>query len=593
MARKRKNHKASKNFFKSIFKWCLLLSIWIATFGALAMFYYLHDLPSLADLEAESGKQVIEINYDNGNRITNRGEIYTNKIHYYQLPHNLINAVISTEDRRFFNHHGVDIFGIIRAFYVNHRAGRIVQGGSTITQQLAKMLFLDSNRTLKRKVQEVLLAFQLERNFTKEQILAFYLNRAYFGSGNYGVENAAKNYFGKTVARLNLNECAILAGVLKAPSRYSPKSNLKDSLARAQIVLKGMIDAGYLDEENFFEIVQDANLRANSSQKLYFSDYVYNQYKDFLNKRQEKEKIIKITTTLNEEIQEKIEESLNDFIAKNLKKLGKSQISVIVMAKDGAILGLVGGKDYQESQFNRAIYAKRQSGSAFKSFVYLAAFENGYKINDVFEDKKINLGNWLPDNYNSKYLGEVTLRKAFADSLNSVAIQLSQKVGIAKIAKTARNCGISSKIAKDDSTIALGTSEVSLLELVASYATIANDGRPVIPYSIIKIQDASGNEIYSRSSSGFNSLFAESSIIDIKKALRLVVEEGTGKNADIADNIYGKTGTSQNFQDAWFIGFDDDYVMGVWMGNDDNSPTNKITGGSLPAKLFANIISEM
>ncbi len=580
-------------FFKFILKWGFFFSIWIAIFGTLALFYYFKDLPSLSDLEAKNGKQIVQINYANLERITNRGEIYSSEISYFELPQHLINAVVATEDRRFFNHHGVDFFGILRASYVNHEAGRIVQGGSTITQQLAKLLFLNSDRTFKRKIQEVLLAVQLERNFTKEQILTFYLNRAYFGSGSYGVGNAAKHYFGKDISRLNLSESALLAGLLKAPSKLSPKNNRSLAEDRANVVIKNMIEAGFLSEDNLQQLNQDPSYKIDHSQKLYFADFVYEQFPEFLDKSSKGEGLLKITSTLDERIQEKLENILDEFNQKNSKKLDKAQIAVVVMNKGGAVLGMSGGSDYQQSQFNRAVTAKRQAGSAFKTFVYLAAFESGMSDDDTMEDKKTNVGTWLPDNYDNRYLGEVTLRQAFANSLNSVAVQLGRKVGGKAVAEMARTCGIVSKIDKDDPTIALGTTEVSLLELTGAYATIVNAGEPVIPYSILEVKNAADETLYKRESSGFAPVISQSAEEKIKKLLRAVVENGTGKNANVAENIYGKTGTSQNFRDAWFIGFSDDYVVGVWIGNDDNSATDKITGGSLPAVLFAEIIEKI
>jgi len=580
-------------FFKFILKWGFFFSIWVAIFAAIALLYYFQGLPSLSDLESKDGKQVVQINYSNGNRITNRGEIYTSEVSFYELPPHLINAVVATEDRRFFSHFGVDVFGIFRAYIVNHKAGRIVQGGSTITQQLAKLLFLNSQRTFKRKIQEILLAVQLERHFTKEQILTFYLNRAYFGSGSYGVGNAARHYFGKDVAQLNLNESALLAGVLKAPSKLSPRNNHELAENRANVVLKSMIEAGFLDEKNLSELDRDPNYKIDHSQRLYFADFVYEQFPEFLAKADLQQKVISINSSLDEGIQENLEEILNKFAEKNSKKLGKSEIAVVVMGKDGAVLGMSGGKDYQKSQFNRAVYAKRQAGSAFKTFVYLAAFENGAQTDDVFEDKKINIGTWLPENYESRYLGEVTLQQAFANSLNSISIQLARKVGGSAIANVASKCGILSAIDKNDPTIALGTTEVSPLELVSAYATIANNGEPVIPHVILEVKNDKGHELYKRQSSGLAAVISPSAEEKIKKVLREVVESGTGKNANIADDIYGKTGTSQNFRDAWFVGFDHRYVVGVWIGNDDNSATDKITGGSLPASLFAEIIEKI
>ena len=580
-------------FLKFILKWGFFFSIWIAIFGAVALLYYFKDLPSLSELEAQKNKQVIQVNYSDSERITNFGGIYGSEIDFYELPSNLINAVVATEDRRFFKHHGVDIFGMVRAAYANHEAGHIVQGGSTITQQLAKLLFLNADKNFKRKIQEVLLAVQLERNFTKEQILTCYLNRAYFGAGNYGVGNAAKFYFGKSVSRINLNEAALLAGLLKAPSKFSPKNNKELAEDRAGEVLSNMIEAGFLDEKNLSEMNKDVTYKVEKSQRLYFADFVRDQYPDFISKKFAKEKKILITTTLNRKIQEKLEEVENEFVAKNSDKIGKSQVAIVVMDKSGAVLGMSGGRDYQESQFNRAVYSKRQAGSAFKTFVYLAAFENGANVDDTLEDKKINVGVWLPENYNNHYLGEVTLKRAFAESLNSVAVQLARKLDQGAIAEVAHKLGIVSEIKKNDLTIALGTTEVSLFELVSAYTTIANNGEAVIPFTISEVKNDKNEMLYKRESSGLGAVISAEAQNKIKEVLREVVEKGTGKNANVASNIFGKTGTSQDFRDAWFVGFNDLYTVGVWIGNDDNSPTNKITGGSLPAQLFAEILQKI
>lgn len=571
-------------------KWSFFLGIWLAICGVLTLLYYLRDLPSLTELESGNGKQIVQINYSNGSRITNHGGVYSSEVRYFELPQNLINAVIATEDRRFFSHCGVDFFGITRAYYANHRAHRIVQGGSTITQQLAKLLFLKPERTAKRKVQEILLALQLERQFTKEQILTLYLNRAYFGSGNYGIGNAAKFYFGKEVSRLTLNESAIIAGLLKAPSKFSPKNNHDLAESRSNVVLQSMIDAGFLDEKNIAELDQDVVYHLDHSQRLYFADFVQENFSEFLSRKQREEKVIRIITTLDESVQERLESIADKFAQENFAKIGNSQIAVLVMKKDGEIVAMSGGKDYQKSQFNRAVNARRQAGSAFKAIVYLTAFEVGMTPDDVMEDKKISVGSWLPDNYENRYFGEVSLENAFANSLNSVSIQLAKKTGGKAVVETAKKFGISAKIDSTDPTIALGTTEVSMLELTGVYATIANGGRPVFPYAIREIRDGEDRVLYGYQSSEFNPIISSTTQKNMKQILRKVVTDGTGKNANVAEDIYGKTGTSQNFRDAWFIGFDDSYVVGVWIGNDDNSSTNKITGGSLPATLFGRII---
>ena len=580
----------TKISFKIIAKIIIFLTILLVlTLGAIAT-YYCIGMPSLNDLENQNSKQIVRLNYDNQNLIINRSEIYQSEVSYYELPTNLVNAVIATEDRKFFSHGGIDYLAIIRAYFVNKQAGKIVQGGSTITQQLAKLLFLKPEKTFRRKVQEALLALQLEKNFSKEQILTFYLNRAYFGSNNYGIGNASKQYFNKEVAQLNIQESALLAGLLKAPSKISPKNNPELAKRRTRTVLKAMQECGYLDKNFANDDEKEDFFREDFGQRFYFADYAYQQIFEFINKENFQDKILKITTTLNEKLQNNLEEILNKFTKNNAEKLLNAQIAVVVMDKSGAVLALSGGNNYQQSQFNRAILAKRQAGSAFKTFLYLSAFQNGYKIDDVFEDKRVRVSNWLPDNYESRFLGEITLKRAFANSSNSVAVQLSKLVGAKKIAQTARLSGITSKIDEHDLTISLGTSQVSLFELTSAYATIANDGTPVIPYVILQISNQNDEILYQKTNAKLPKVFSASAIEAIKIALREVVESGTGKIANVNSEIYGKTGTSQNFRDAWFVGFDDEKIVGIWIGNDDNSPTQKITGGSLPAELFSKIM---
>ena len=578
---------------KFVIKWGLILAVIASIAIAVTIAYYYQNLPDIENLDKGSDKQIVQINFSNNERITNFGDIYYDEVQFYELPQHLINAVVATEDRKFFDHFGVDVFAIIRASYANHKAGRIVQGGSTITQQLAKLLFLSRDRTFQRKAQEVILALQLERRFTKEQIITIYLNRAYFGSGNYGVAAASKFYFGKIVSDIDLNEAALLAGLLKAPSKLSPKNNQNSAENRTNVVLSSMIDAGFISEKNIKELNKDISFKNNSSQKLYFADFVHDQLNDFLDKKDLDKKLISVTTTLDEKVQSSLEEAANEFVAENSKKIGKSQIGVVVMNKDGAVLGMTGGKDYQQSQYNRAVYARRQAGSTFKTFIYLAAFERGFKPTDIFEDKKVNIGAWLPDNYEGKYFGAVDLKTAFANSLNSVSIQLAQKVNRQEIADMAIKLGITSPINKNDLTIALGTTEVSLYELTAAFASIANDAKPVIPYVISVVKDDKNREIYKRESSGFSAVLSQDTQKYAREILRAVISDGTGRKANVASDVFGKTGTSQNFRDAWFIGFDDNYVIGVWIGNDDNSSTQKITGGSLPAELFAKILKKL
>lgn len=577
-------------FLLKLFMFLVIFAFIFAFFGYI---YYSSDLPDIDDLNKDEAKQIIEIHFSNDEILTSYGNQYSSDVKFYQLPQNLVNAVIAIEDHNFFSHTGFDIKAIIRAFYVNQMAGSIKQGASTVTQQLAKLLFLSSNRTFKRKIQEMILAFRLERKYTKEQIMAMYLNHAYFGSGNYGIAAAAKYYFDKDVSELSLRESTLLAGLLKAPSKLSPKNDAKSAQERADLVLSRMIDEGFIASKNSNLIDSEIAYKTNRLQRLYFADYVRDQFDEYLNREDLKSRKIIVKTTLNERVQEKLEDELNKFVDKNAKRLDKSQIALIVMDKNGGILGLAGGKNYQKSQFNRALYSKRQAGSVFKTFVYLSAFEKGFKPSDVFEDKKIEFSNWLPNNYDDKYFGSVTLKDAFAKSLNSVAIQLAKKVGTKEIARTAKKLGITSKISENDLTMALGTSQVSLFELTSAFASILNDSIPVMAHGISQISDEDAQILYLRESSGFLPVLSAKTTNYAYEILQEVVLNGTAKRASVREGVYGKTGTSQNYRDAWFIGFNDRFVIGVWIGNDDNSPTKNITGGSLPAELFGNIISRL
>ena len=591
-----------------IFKITIKTAIFVATWIAIAVFgiliYYGYDLPKLQELELVIKKPTIELKYSNGNRLLGFGEVYREQVTYYQLPKDLVNAVIATEDRRFFNHWGFDIIGIIRAMFVNQAAGKIVQGGSTITQQLAKMLFLDPERTFKRKVQEVLLALQLEQNFTKEQILSFYLNHAYFGSGNYGVANASKFYFNKEVEKLSLNDSAMLAGLLKAPSKLSPRNNPKLAKERREQVIRNLIDEGYIKKDKLKFVNNEIEYQDDATQNLYFVDLIKDEIaKNFT--PQTREKNVSIITTLDEDLQNNFIRIVSQFTKKHQKILEnkgkKTELALVAINKEGEVVAMIGGRSYQQSQFNRALQAKRQAGSAFKAIIYASAFESGINSDEIFEDKKISIGDWEPENYNNQYRGEISLKDAFAYSSNSVAIQLAQKIGNLEIIKMAKKLGITSKINQSDSTIALGTTEVNLLELTNSFSIINNDGNSVDLHFIKEIVENKINgKNKIKSTSTYQYLKPESQLLlnenvveELQDVMSGVVEYGTAKNANIDNDAFGKTGTSQNFRDAWFIGSFEDLTIGIWFGNDDNSPTNHITGGTLPAMLFGEIIARI
>lgn len=596
----------NKKVFKFFIKWGFVLFIWLFICGIIICIYYGKDLPDI-DFQKETNKDVnIEILYSNNEPIKLYGSANSDITNYAELPLYLVDGLVATEDRRFFSHHGFDVFGILRAMITNIRAGYIKQGGSTITQQLSKMLLQNSQKTLKRKVQELLLSIYLEMKFTKEEILMMYLNKAYFGAGKYGIKSASKFYFNKEVYELDLEESAMIVGLLKAPSKYSPQNNPVLSKERTRQILKNMYDAGFISAEEYNKYVNDflydiveatTNTTENMNEELYFGDYVRNRVTDYTNKTN-----LRVTTTLNQKIQTSIENSIIEFINTNKNKLGKAQIAVVAMSNDGAILGMTGGINYNKSEFNRAVYAYRQPGSAFKLFVFLTGIrEKGFTPYTKFKDEPVAVGNWFPDNYAGKYYGEVDMKTAFAKSLNSVAIQVSEYSGLNNVAKLAQQMGIKSKIDKDDPTIALGTTELSLLELVSAYSVVINDGYVVIPYSITKIVDEDTNNIvYYRTSSGKSKILDDLDIDYIKEMMYETILSGTGKNAYIYEvmnkgykYVGGKTGTSQNYADAWFIGYVGDMVIGVWIGNDDNTSMNKTTGGTLPTILWRNIVERI
>lgn len=603
---KEQQTKLWKKILKFCIKWGFILFIWLLVIIATLLIYYSKDLPKI-DLNKEINKDVsIAVLYSNNQVIKLYGNINNDITNYAELPFDLVNALVATEDRRFFNHHGFDSIGIIRAMFTNLKAGYIKQGGSTITQQLAKMILKNSEKTIKRKVQELLLSFQLEKKLSKEDIIVMYFNKAYFGAGKYGIKNATKFYFNKKVYELDLEECAMLVGLLKAPSKYSPQNNPVLTNERTKQVIKNMYETGFITldrynnylNEYLFNIIQaTSNSQEKLNEELYFGDYVKSQITDYTN-----ETNLQIKTTLDQKVQSAIENSITEFINKNQAKLKNNQIAVIAMSKDGAILGMTGGINYNRSEFNRAIYGYRQSGSAFKLFVFLAGIrEKNFTPYTQFIDEPVAVGKWFPDNYGGKYYGKVDMKTAFAKSLNSVAIQISEYSGIKNVANLAKKMGITSKIDKNDPTISLGTTEVNLLELVSAYAVVVNNGYPVIPYSITEIINKDTNNIiYRRKASEKSKILNDTEIEYIKEMMYETILSGTAKNATIPSLmekgyccIGGKTGTSQNYADAWFIGYANDIVIGVWIGNDDNSSMNKITGGTLPAILWKSIAEKI
>jgi penicillin-binding protein 1A len=567
-------------------KWSLVGAIWVVFIGLCLAAWFATDLPDLSRLEHVERRPSVTLLAADGSMLASYGDLYGNQLRLSDMPAYLPEAVIATEDRRFYDHFGLDPLGILRAMVVNFRAGHLVQGGSTITQQLAKNIFLTPERTVRRKGQEVLLALWLEWKFSKDQILELYLNRVYLGAGTYGVEAAARKYFGKPATKLTVFEAATLAGMLKAPSRANPLSDPTAATERARLVLDNMVAAGYLTAEQEGRVRQEAAAgqpaedAAPSGQ--YFADWVLDQVSSYVNYA---DRDLVVQTTLDPRMQKLAESELAGMMNAEGAKLGAGQAALVSLDPTGAVRAMVGGRDYRQSQFNRATQAMRQPGSAFKAFVYLAAFEHGWLPDSHMFDAPFSIGGWHPDNYKDKYYGDVTLREAFARSLNSVAVQLSERVGRRNVTAAARRLGITSPLA-NDASIALGTSEVTLLELTAAYAPFDNGGYGVLPHAIEQIRDGQGEVLYRRAGSGTGRVVAPRQVLQMLDVMGSVVDWGTGNAAKSPRPAAGKTGTSQDFRDAWFVGFTAEMITGIWFGNDDNKAMDKVTGGSGPARLW-------
>jgi penicillin-binding protein 1A len=573
-------------FFSFAFKSAVLGSIALA-----AMFGYVwFSLNQKGLLQIPELQPGIMLLAEDGTVLSEQGAFFGDQVRLSELPDYVPNALIAIEDHRFRSHFGVDPVSLMRAAYENFTAGRVVQGGSTITQQLAKNLFLKPERTYSRKAQELVLALWLETKFSKDDILQLYLNRVYYGSGATGIEKAAQVFYHKSATDLNLTEAATLAGVLKAPSNYNPIAHPDAAAARTNLVLNAMVDADFISQG-------EADQAVNAPTTVVASDYVpATQYVvDWINEQlpllvKDYGQSIIVETTIDPQLQLLAERSLRKHLNEEGKKLKVSQGAMVVMDTFGAVKAMVGGKSYKRSQYNRATKAMRQPGSTFKPFVFLAAMEQGYTPDSVAIDQPIRIGNWQPGNYNQKYLGEVTLRTALALSLNSVAAQLADSVGPENVVAVAHRLGITSHLG-NDASIALGTSEVTLLELTSAFTPFANGGYSIVPFSVRRIVTRDGQIIYERSGDGLGQAMSNRDLGSMNSMMRAVVTQGTAKKAQIPDfDIAGKTGTSQDYRDAWFVGYSSYLVAGVWLGNDDNSPTKTVTGGSVPAAIWKDVM---
>ncbi|MEO0382775.1 MAG: penicillin-binding protein 1A [Pseudomonadota bacterium] len=564
--------------------WGFVLSIWgvIGLAGVIA--YHAMQLPPASEWRVPERPPNVRIIANDGQLLANRGDTGGEQIRLEQLPAYLPNAVIAIEDRRFRSHFGLDPIGLTRAMVVNAQAGRFVQGGSTLTQQLAKNLFLTADRTISRKIQELILAVWLEATYSKDEIMELYLNRVYLGAGAYGVDAAAQRYFGKPASQVTLAESAILAGLLRAPSRWAPTRNPEGAEARAATVLQAMVESGFITQEemtlarNHPAATMD---RARRGAANYVADYVMDELDRILPLI---EGDITVETSIDPYLQARAELALRTALAdQNDSDLQGAMVSV---DGTGAVRALVGGRDYQQSQFNRATDAFRQPGSAFKPFVYLAALEQGLTPATMRNDVPVQFGDWSPENYSREYRGPVTLADALALSLNTVAAQLAFEVGPQRVINTAQRLGVQSDMERNAS-IALGTSEVSPLELTAAYAPFANGGYAVTPHVVLRVRDEAGNVLYTRDASGFGRVIDPTHGRAMNAMLSRTLIIGTGRRAALEGwTGAGKTGTTQGLRDAWFVGYTANLTTGVWLGHDDNSPMDGVTGGGLPAEVW-------
>ena len=580
----------SRGWLWPIIRFVATATTWVAIIIIVVFGWYALDLPDAEKALKGSRSPTITLLSSSGNVFATRGHIYGVPFQANELPKTLAQAVIATEDRRFYSHFGLDPVGIARAAWANIRAGYIVQGGSTLTQQAAKNLFLTPERSFKRKIQEVLLALWLERKFSKNQILTIYLNRVYLGAGTYGVDAAARKYFGKSAKRLMLYESALLAGLLKAPSRYNPQSNPTAAWRRAHQVLKNMVAAGYLSQKQVAKALKKRGprFRPPLTGGRFFADWILSQLGDhvYIGNRD-----LTVTTTLRIASQRSAERHVAAGIARFGEKGSAQQGALIAIDGNGAVRALVGGRAHSESSFNRATQATRQPGSAFKPFVYLTALEAGMTPKSQVTDAPININGWKPRNFDGKYQGIIPMGHALAHSVNSAAVRIAQSVGIKRIVDTASRLGIPGHINLHPS-LALGTHDVRLIDLTAAYTVFANGGYAIWPYGITEIRDRNGTILFQRQSSKLQKIVAPEHVSAMNSMLAGVLNHGTGRAAKLKRPAAGKTGTSQNYRDAWFIGYTSDLVAGVWIGNDDGAPMKQVTGGGLPARIWKNFMAD-
>ncbi len=545
------------------------------------------DLPSLETLYKPNRPVSIQIVDRYGRDLLVRGANAKAPVKIAALPPHVIQAVLATEDRRFYSHVGVDPIGLARAMAENIKAGRVVQGGSTLTQQLVKNIFLTPEQTLRRKTQEVMLAIALEQNFTKDEILEMYLSRIYFGGGTWGLEAASQSFFSKPASQLSLSEGAMLAGVLQAPSRFNPISNKDATAQRTANVINSMKTAGYINRWDHYAALQNPiTIRAQhyDNSANYFADWIWPEIETRIGLPRED---IIVQTTLDKDAQNLANRAVQAHLNPEKKA---DEAALIAMDGNGAVRAMVGGRSYSASQFNRAVQAKRQPGSAFKPFVYLAAFQSGLTPWDIRNDREITIGDWTPQNFNKTFKGDMTLEAALSQSINTIAVSLAEEIGRNRVIKTANNFGLT-QIAPLRS-LALGAQVTTPLTLTEAYLPFANWGKANKAFGILTISTANGTPLYERRTPEEQRVINNQNLGHMNRVMMHSVRQGTGRRAYIdGHDIGGKTGTTNDFRDAWFMGYTGDLVTGIWVGADDNSPMNAVAGGSIPAKIFQDYMT--
>ena len=585
MARSPSAAASGRSTFWTIIKWLAYASV-VALLGLIvAVAVATSYLPSYSELEKRSDLgQMVRVRAANGTVLVSLGPSFGRWLRYDQIPPEMRAAMIAVEDKRFRSHIGVDPIGIARSVRVRIDEGHWRQGGSTITQQLARNIFLTNTRTFGRKLKEMVLALALERKFTKDQILELYLNRVYFGGGAYGIDAASRRFFGHSADHLSLGEAAIIAGLVKAPSNYSPTADAEAARSRSGVVLQSMADNGFISQ-SAASAVDPAAIRIEKTTKensvRYFTDWALPQLDTLIDDNQDP---IDVWTTLDPGMQAAADRAIGANAPRG------AQGALVAIDRDGAVRAMVGGRDYVDSIYNRATQAERQPGSAFKLFVYLTALESGMKPTDTIVDEPITIGGWTPRNSTRTNLGPVTLREAFSRSINTVSAKIGAQLGFGTIADMARRFGISTPISTYPSMV-LGTNDVRLIDMTRAFASVANKGVALTPYAIRKVVTADGRLLYQREPSEERVLVAPWVAAEMTDLLQSAVLTGTGRAAQIGRPVAGKTGTTSSNKDGWFIGFSSGLTTGVWMGRDDARPIAGLQGGTAPARAFHDFMA--